>query len=153
MQRAPIHRPSINPLGEEKAGGEQELAEVRNGHHATWCPAFFNTHSLLHFPIWKQLARQDSASVLRQLVAVFFERGPLNKLLTDNNTAFCSREFRVWSCCVHAPAGDGIAKQCHHTVKQIAPRMCCSIQKAVYWHNMTLKDDNSHLTTLANVIY
>ena len=44
------------------------------------------------FSIWKQLARQDSASVIRQLEVEFFKHSPPHKLLTDN-TAFCSREF------------------------------------------------------------
>ena len=49
------------------------------------------------FSIWRQLARQDSASVIYQLETVFFERGPPHKLLTDNDTAFCSREFRAFA--------------------------------------------------------
>ena len=49
----------------------------------------------LCFSIWSQLARQDSASVICQLEMVFFECGPPHKLLTDNDMAFCSWEFRV----------------------------------------------------------
>ena len=114
------------------------------------------------FSVWRQLAQQDSASVIRQLEEVFFERGPPRELLTDNDTAFRSKEFRTFAdawgvslrfCCAYAPAGNGIAERCHRTVKRIAARMHCSIQEAVYWHNVTPKDDDSHLTAPANAIY
>lgn len=38
-------------------------------------------------------------------------------------------------------------------MKQMSARMHCSIQQAVYWHNVILKDDNSHLITPANANY
>ena len=46
-----------------------------------------------HFSIWNQLGMQDSASVICQLEAVFFEHGPPHKILMDNDTAFCSKDF------------------------------------------------------------
>ena len=79
-----------------------------------------------HFSIWNQLVRQDLVSVIRQLEAVFFEQSPSHKLLTDNDTGFCSREFRIfvnewginlWFCCTYTPARNGIAKWCHRMVK------------------------------------
>ena len=82
-----------------------------------------------HFSIWRQLERQDSASVIHQLEKMFFEHGPPQKLLTDNDMAFCSREFRAfandWGVnlrfrCVYVLARNGIAKRCHCTVKCIA---------------------------------
>ena len=111
------------------------------------------------FSIWKQLARQDSATVIRQLETVFFERDPPHELLTDNDPAFCSSKFRAfvheWKinlrfCCAYAPAGNGIVERCHHTVKRTAVRMRCSIQEAVYWHNVTPKDRESPKTAPAN---
>ena len=53
----------------------------------------YNTHHFLRlmdcgpsrFSIWKQLARQDLASVICQLEVVFFELGPLHKILMDND--------------------------------------------------------------------
>ena len=117
---------------------------------------------LLRFSIWRQLARQDSASVIHQLETVFFECGPPHELLTDNDTAFCSREFRVFAndwgvnlqfCCTYVPARNGIAEQCHRSVKCIAARMHCPIQEAVYWHNVTLQDSVSPPTAPANKIY
>ena len=113
------------------------------------------------FSIWRQLARQDSASVIRQLETLYFERGPPHKLLKDNHTAFCSREFRAFSNdwgdnlrfrCAYVPAGNGIAEQCHLTMKCIAARMHCPIQEAVYWHNVTPRDSVSPPTAPANEI-
>ena len=107
-----------------------------------------------HFSIWRQLARQDSVSVIRQLETVFFECGPPHELLTDNNTPFCSREFWTfandWGVnmrfrCAYVLAGNGIAEQCHHMVKHIAARMHCPIQEAVYWHNVMSRDSMSSL--------
>ena len=114
------------------------------------------------FSIWKQLARQDSVTVIRQLEAVFFERGPPHELLSDNDPAFCSSEFRAfareWKInlrfrCAYAPAGNVIAERCHRTVKQTATRMRCSIQEAVYWHNVTPKDGESPQTAPTNRIH
>ena len=114
------------------------------------------------FSIWKRLARQDSATVIRQLEVVFFERGPPHELLSDNDSAFCSSEFRAfareWKInlrfrCAYVPAGNGIAERCHRTVKRTAARMRCSVQKAVYWHNVTTKDRESPQTVPANRIY
>ena len=62
------------------------------------------------FSIWRQLARQDSVSVIR---------GPPHELLTYNDTAFCRREFKafandwgvnLWFRCAYVPAGNGIAE-------------------------------------------
>ena len=49
-----------------------------------------------HFSIWKQLARQDSATVIHQLEVVFFEQGPPQELLTDNDQP--SAVSRVLTC-------------------------------------------------------
>ena len=46
------------------------------------------------FAIWRLLVRQDSSSVIRELESIFYERGPPEEILTDNDTAFCSMEFR-----------------------------------------------------------
>ena len=107
------------------------------------------------FSIWKQLARQD-------LATVFFERGPPDKVLTDNDPAFCSSEFkafaREWKINLrfrwaYAPAGNRIVERCHRSVKRTAARMHCSIQEAVYWHNVTPKDDESPQTASTNRIH
>ena len=100
------------------------------------------------FSVWRQLARQDSASLIHPLKTVFFEHGSPHELLTDNGMAFCSREFRAFSNdwgvnlfhCAYIPARNGIAEQCHCSVKHIAARMHCPILEAVYWHNVTPRD-------------
>lgn len=45
------------------------------------------------FAVWRQLRLQTSESVIRQLEAVFYERGAPEEILTDNDTAFRSRRF------------------------------------------------------------
>ena len=85
-----------------------------------------------HFSIWRQLVRQDSASVIRQQEMMFFEHDSTRKLLTDNDTGFCSREFKVFMkklpfCCMYIPARNAIAEWCPHTVKRIAARIHCPI--------------------------
>ena len=84
------------------------------------------------------------------------------EFFTDNDPAFCSREFRafacewgvnLWFCCAHASAGNGIAEYCPCMVKWIAAKMHCPIQEAVYWHNVALKDNESLQTVPANRIH
>ena len=79
------------------------------------------------FAIWRRLPRQDATSVINQLKAVFYERGPLTEILTDNDTAFRSSllktfldewRVRLRFCCAYIPSGNGIIKRCHRTVKK-----------------------------------
>ena len=55
--------------------------------------------------------------------------------------------------CAYVPSGNGIIKQCHRTVKRIAARKQCTILEAVYWYNVTPKDDVSSATAQANMVY
>ena len=114
------------------------------------------------FAIWRALRRQDSASVTRELEAVFFERGAPVEILTDNDTAFCSRAFeefrqewgfRLRLRCAYVPSGNGIAERSHRTIKRIAARKNCTIMEAVYRYNVTPKDNVSDLTAPGNSIY
>ena len=41
----------------------------------------------------------------------------------------------------------------HRTIKRIAARTRCSVMEAVYWYNVTPKDDASASTAPANIIY
>ena len=58
-----------------------------------WYPSQFN--------ISRPLLQQNSASIIRLLETVFYERGPLVELLTVNSTIFCGEMFtkisEVWS--------------------------------------------------------
>ena len=49
------------------------------------------------FAIWRPLRRQDVPTVIRQLENVFLERGPPMEIMTDNNTAFTSKDFREFA--------------------------------------------------------
>ena len=114
------------------------------------------------FAIWRQLLRQDSASIIRQLETIFYERGAPAELLTDNATAFSGETFtnfaerwgvRMRFRCAHVPSGNGIAERSHRTIKRIATRTRCSVMEAVYWYNVTPKDDTTISTAPANAIH
>ena len=119
-------------------------------------------HGPSRFTIWRHLRRQDSICVTQQLECVFLERGPPAEILTDNDTAFRSRVFESfaqrWGIhmrfrCAHVPSGNGITERCHRSVKRIAARKECTIQEAVYWYNVTPKDDVTPSTCPAAGIY
>ena len=114
------------------------------------------------FAIWRPLVRQDSSSVIRELESIFYERGPPEEILTDNDTAFCSMEFRrfvdEWGIrlrhrCAYRPSGNGIAERCHRSVKRIAARKACTIAEAVYRYNATPKDTVTAASAPANAIH
>ena len=114
------------------------------------------------FEIWRRLPRQDATSVINQLKALFYERGPPTEILTDNDIAFRSSLLKTfldeWRVrlrfrCAYVPSGNGIIERCHRTVKRIAARKQCTIPEAVYWYNVTPKDDVSSATAPANMVY
>ena len=79
------------------------------------------------FAIWRRLSRQDATSVINQLKALFYERGPPTEILTDNDTAFRSSllktfldelRVRLRFLCAYVPSGNGIIERCHGTVKK-----------------------------------
>ena len=114
------------------------------------------------FAVWRRLRRQDSASVIQQLEAVFYERGAPAELLTDNDTVFRSRMFgqfadrwgiHVHFRCAYIASGNGIVERCHRSVKRIAARKQCSIAEAVYWYNLAPKDSTDQSTAPASVLY
>ena len=105
---------------------------------------------------------QDSASIIQQLETVFYERGAPVELLIDNAMTFGGETFSKfaehWSIqirfrCTYIPAGNGIVERSHRTIKHIATRTQCSVMEAVYWYNVTPKDDVSASTIPANMIY
>ena len=84
------------------------------------------------------------------------------EILTDNDTAFTSKDFREfarnWDVhlqfrCAYSPSWNGIVERSHRTVKTIAARKNCSILEAVYWHNVTPKDDVSPCTASADALH
>ena len=54
---------------------------------------------------------------------------------------------------VYVPEGNGIAERCHHTVKRIAVRSRCSVAEAIYWYNVTPKDNETLSCAPVNGIY
>ena len=114
------------------------------------------------FSNWCTLQHQNVASITRQLESVFSERGLPAELLTDNGVAFSGEEFRRsaenWGIqlrfwCAYVPSGNGIVERCHCTIKHIAARMWCSVMEALYWYNVTPKDDAMASIAPANAIY
>ena len=114
------------------------------------------------FALWWQLRRQDTASITEQLEMVFLEHGAPPEMLTDNDTAFRSEAFmrfaekwamRVRFRSAYVASGNGIAERCHRSVKRIAARMGCPIAEAVYWYNVTPKDDVDPASAPANKLY
>ena len=112
--------------------------------------------------IWRLLLCQDSASNVQQLETVFYERGSPVKLLTGNATTFSEETFskftehwvvRIRFQCTYIPAGNRIVERSHCTLLHIATRTRCPVMEAVYWYNVTPKDDVSASTAPANVIY
>ena len=88
----------------------------------------------------------------------------MRSLLSDSWTMFSSSEARQWKYwptttlhlrfqCTYSPSGNEIVERSHRTIKTIAARKNCSILEAVYWHNITPKDDVSPCTVLANMLH
>ncbi|CAM1154283.1 Uncharacterised protein at_DN2337 [Pycnogonum litorale] len=114
------------------------------------------------FAIWRHLRRQDSSSVIQQLESIFLERGAPLELLTDNDTAFTSQSFRQfaerWGTrirfrCAYVASGNGIAERCYRTVKRIAARKQFTVAEAIYWYNVSPKNDKTSSTAPANQLY
>ena len=94
--------------------------------------------------------------------SLFCERGAPVELLTDNATTFSGETFsrfaerwgvRIRFRCAYVPAGNGIVERSHRTIERITARTRYSVMEAVYWYNVTPKDDASASTAPANIIY
>lgn len=114
------------------------------------------------FSLWRQLQREDAKCMAEHLEQIFLERGAPEEILLDNATAFRSAVFSTfltrWGVrtlfrCAYYPAGNSIVERCHRTVKCIAARSRCSISDAVYFYNVTPKDDVDEISSPANMIY
>ena len=118
--------------------------------------------SATRFAIWRPFVRQDSSSVIHELESIFYKRGPPEEILSNNDTAFCSMEFRrfvdEWGIrlrhrCVYVPSGNSRAERCHWSVKRITTRKACTITEAVYRYNTTPKDAVTAASAPANAIH
>lgn len=114
------------------------------------------------FCMWRPLRRSDSSSVTAQLEQVFLERGAPVEILTDNDTAFRSREFAAFAArwgvqlrfrAVHRPSGNSIIERNHRSVKVIAARKQCPVSEAVHLYNVTPRDGEVVATAPASGVY
>ena len=55
--------------------------------------------------------------------------------------------------CAYVPNRNGIIEQNHRTVKTIAARKDCTKSEAVYWYNVTPRDDISLSTVPADALH
>ena len=150
-------------MAEGLAGNRHDLELTGHGRNPLWQPALPHTNRLRTDEVCDLApVRQDSSSVIRELESIFYERGPPEEILTDNDTAFCSMEFRrfvdEWGIrlrhrCAYRPSGNGIAERCHRSVKKIAARKACTIAEAVYRYNATPKDAVTAASATANAIH
>ena len=114
------------------------------------------------FAIWRQLRATDSTSVCRQLESVFRERGAPDEVLLDNATVFHSRTMsdllEAWSVaaryrCAYEASGNGVVERNHRTIKTAVARSRFSVEEAVYWYNVTPKDDCTESTAPGARVY
>ena len=87
---------------------------------------------------------------------------PPTGILTNNGTAFTSEQFRkfadswgirLWFRCTYVPSRNEIIEQNHRTVKTITARKDCTVSEAVYWYNVTPKDDVSLSTAPTDALH
>lgn len=114
------------------------------------------------FAIWRQLRNEDGTSICRQLETVFCERGAPEEVLLDNAAVFHSRLFRnlleVWNVavryrCANEASGNGVVERNHRSIKTMVERSQSTVEDAVYWYNVTPKDDCSESTAPGTRVY
>lgn len=101
------------------------------------------------YAFWKKLSSASSDVVCNVLDFLFCVFGPPNEILLDNATIFRSNNFssfaQNWGVkiiyrCAYRPSGNAIVERNHRTIKSLATRAQCSIQRAVFWYNLLPKD-------------
>ena len=84
------------------------------------------------------------------------------ELLTDNDPVFRSKLFtdfaqrwnvRLHFRYAHVPSGNRIVERCHRSVKVIAARKNCSVEEAVYLHNLRSLDDINSAFAPSNLLH
>jgi ribonuclease HI len=98
------------------------------------------------FAIWREVAAECAASIVRNLDQVFRERGPVEEVLVDNSTTFHSQavaelcqkwNVKQWFRAAHRASGNGIVERHHRTIKRMAARAdAASPLEMVFWYNM-----------------
>ena len=164
MRRVSVHRSSPGELEGRQTGRTRELEEGWNGRDSPWRSSLPNHNRLrsqsvchLEAVIMPRCCQHCSAVGDR-----FLREGAPVELLTDNAMTFSGETFsrfaerwgvRMRLQSAYVPAGNGIVERSHRTIKRIATRTRCLVMEAVYWYNVTPKDDVSASTAPANIIY
>ncbi len=113
------------------------------------------------FAIWRRIAAEGAAEVVRQFEEIFRERGPPWQLLLDNSATF--RGTALQSLCTkwgvdlvfraaYRPSGNGIVERHHRTIKTLAQRTGASVLDMVYWYNVTPTDRLNADTVPSSVV-
>ena len=101
------------------------------------------------YAMWREIRRSDGSEIVRQLEALFLERGAPAELLMDNATEFKGRELKAFAVrwdvelryrAAYEPGGNGIIERHHRTIKVMAARQGCTVPEAVHRYNVTPKD-------------
>lgn len=61
--------------------------------------------------------------------------------------------IRLQFRCAHVPSENRIVERCHRSIKVIAARKGCSVEEAVYLHNLRPLDDVEPATAPSNLLY
>ncbi|XP_043245437.1 uncharacterized protein LOC122393477 [Amphibalanus amphitrite] len=81
------------------------------------------------YAMWREIRRSDGSEIVRQLEALFLERGAPAELLMDNATEFKGRELKAFAVrwdvelryrAAYEPGGNGIIERHHRTIKVMA---------------------------------
>ena len=100
------------------------------------------------FAIWRELKRETSRSVYKELQQIFRERGPVDEVLMDNALSFKSAElmqlFKSWNInpyyrAAYRPSGNSIVERNHRTIKSWAEKSGVDPEEAVFWYNVSPK--------------
>ena len=97
------------------------------------------------FVVWRELKGETATEICHELDKLFYERGPVDELLTDNVLPFRSQEMlqlmekwgvRPFYRAAYRAGGNGIVERSHRTIKTMAERSGKSPIDAVFWYNV-----------------
>ena len=100
------------------------------------------------FTIWRELKRETSQCIFKELQQIFRERGPVDEIVMDNACSFKSAEimqlFSSWNIhpyyrAAYRPSGNSIVERNHRTIKSWAEKAGVEPEEAVFWYNVSPK--------------
>ena len=101
------------------------------------------------FTLWRELRNESGREIASVLRCILCEFGPPESVMSDNGTAFRSREvnelFQYWEIshvltCAYRPQGNSVIERMHRMIKRTARRGGKSIEEAVFWVNCSSVD-------------